>query len=123
MSFILPKNLSYTSRLRYHRLYQGVLRKLWCLPALQGMTTAAGAASAAESIPATSFLTPSERYSASFSYMISTTPQRSNCYDVLLRRLLIDPRRSRIIAPLDSVTAFALIFTTFVTPFEVASPP
>lgn len=41
-------------------------------------------------------------------------------YDALMRPLLLDPQASRLIAPWDACTASALLFTTFVTPFEVA---
>lgn len=85
------------------------------------MTTASGQASSTSGSsfhPESSFLNPNpEKYSY---FMAPKTRQRSNAYDMLIRRLLIDPRRSRLIGPLDSITAFALIFTTFVTPYEVA---
>ena len=41
-------------------------------------------------------------------------------YDALMRPLLLDPRSSKLIGPWDAVTASALLFTTFVTPIEVA---
>ena len=41
-------------------------------------------------------------------------------YNALLRPLLLDPRTSKLIGPWDAATASALLFTTFVTPIEVA---
>ena len=53
----------------------------------------------------------------------STIQPRRTCaasYDRYMRHLIIDPRSSVLIGPWDMVTAFALIFTTFITPYEVA---
>ena len=59
-------------------------------------------------------------------YETSRTPawydasRSSGWYDSCMRRLLIDPRTSHFLLPWDTVMSSALIFTTFVTPFEVA---
>ena len=44
----------------------------------------------------------------------------SQAYNRYMHHIVIDPRKSNFIGPWDLLTALALIFTTFVTPYEVA---
>ena len=92
----------------YHTLpglFRGSRHSLWVSSSIVGLGNYLGAGGRGSLVSTKGYHTPGTCATA---------------YNRWMRPLIVDPRKSRLIGPWDLMTSLALIFTTFVTPYEVA---